>query len=110
VTGEELRTQLRRQDIDDPREVEETYLETGGETSVVKEQTRVAPGRSAKAPEREIGTLDEDGEQDRAGPSDSTAPPTSAARNPETTRSKTRTGRERLRPTGRLEPPFPVPG
>lgn len=53
ISEEDLKTQLRRQDIDDPREVKEAHLEADGEISVLKKRNGGAPGRPKTAPEND---------------------------------------------------------
>ena len=53
VTEEDLMSQLRRQDVDDPSAVKEAYLEADGEISVIRRQAGAAPGRSITTPRSE---------------------------------------------------------
>jgi uncharacterized membrane protein YcaP (DUF421 family) len=56
VTEEDLMSQLRRQDVDDPRCVQEAYLEADGEISVIRVQNGAAPGRPTAVPRSEACT------------------------------------------------------
>ncbi len=53
MSVDDLMTQLRQQDVEDPARVREAYLEADGEISVVKREPGDAPGRPATTPREE---------------------------------------------------------
>jgi uncharacterized membrane protein YcaP (DUF421 family) len=69
MSVEDLVTQLRLHDIEDPATVREAYLEADGEISVVRKESGDAPGRPATSPKdehwRETYTDDEEAARHR---------------------------------------------